>query len=153
MVAPSRAELISRLQSDVAQTVADGVKLQQAIADRLELSLAELRAVTALMRTGSATAGELADAADLTTGAATRMIDRLEAAGWVVRHPDADDRRRVRVVLKKVRHGEIAELYAGMSASWLDALADKSDNELAMVLELFDRMRTVAQQHTVELRD
>ncbi len=147
MAPPSRAELVSRLQSDVAQTVADGVELQHAIAARLGLSLAELRAITLLMR-GPASAGELADAADLTTGAATRMIDRLEIAGWVVRHPDETDRRKVAVVLKKIRHDEIDKLYASMSASWRDALADKSDEDLAKVLELFDRMRTVAREHT-----
>ena len=144
MAQPTRAELVLRLQSDVAETVADGVALQQAIADHLGLSGSDLRAVTALMRTGTATAGELADAADLTTGAATRMIDRLELAGWVVRHPDPNDRRKIQVVLKKVRRNEVGELYAAMSSGWTAALKDKSDQELANVLELFDLMRGLA---------
>ncbi len=84
----TRSQLILRLQTDVAETVADGVALQQAIADHLSLSPSDLRAVTALMRAGTATAGDLAEASSLTTGAATRMIDRLAKAGWVVRHPD-----------------------------------------------------------------
>ncbi|CAN5304856.1 hypothetical protein BH11ACT4_BH11ACT4_10840 [soil metagenome] len=148
----TRSELILRLQTDVAETVSDGVALQQAIADHLGLSPSDLRAVTALMRTGTASAGELAEAADLTTGAATRMIDRLAKAGWVVRSSDDNDRRKVLVRLRKERRGELGELYAGMSASWSDALSDKTDDELSTVLELFDRMREVSRAHTAALR-
>jgi len=153
MASQSRAQLIVRLQTDVAETVADGVALQQAIADHLGLSPSDLRAVTVLMRAATATAGDLAEAADLTSGAATRMIDRLAKAGWVVRHPDGNDRRKVLVRLREERRGELGELYAGMSSSWSDALADKSDAELATVLELFDRMREVSRSHTSGLRN
>lgn len=152
MASQSRAQLILRLQTDVAETVADGVALQQAIADHLGLSPSDLRAVTVLMRAGTATAGDLAEASSLTTGAATRMIDRLARAGWVVRHPDGADRRKVLVSLRKERRGELGELYAGMSASWSEALADKSDKELATVLELFERMREVSRSHAAALR-
>src|SRR4051794_4134006 len=107
---PTRSQLMLRLQTDVAETVADGVALQEAIADHLGLSASDLRAVTALMRAGTATAGELAQASSLTTGAATRMIDRLARAGWVVRHPDGTDRRKVLVSLRKERRGELGEL-------------------------------------------
>lgn len=148
----TRSQLMLRLQTDVAETVADGVALQQAIADHLGLSPSDLRAITALMRAGTVTAGDLAEAADLTSGAATRMIDRLAKSGWVVRHADGTDRRKVLVMLRKERRGELGELYAGMSASWSDALADKSDGELANVLELFDRMRQVSRAHTEALR-
>ena len=147
----SRAELVRRLQSDVAETVADGVALQEAIADRLGLSGSDLRAITLLMRAGTASAGDLAEAAQLTTGAATRMIDRLERAGWVSRHPDSTDRRRVLVVLTKARRGEVGELYAGMANGWIDALADKTDDELLSVLEIFDRMRGLAREHAAAL--
>ena len=153
MASLSRAQLILRLQTDVAETVADGVALEQAIADHLHLSPGELRAITVLMRVGTASAGDLGEAASLTSGAATRMIDRLEAAGWVKRRSDGSDRRKVLVMLDKQRRNQIGELYAGMSASWMDALADKSDEELATVLELFERMRGVARSHTAALRD
>ena len=153
MAHPTRAELISRLQADVAETVADGVALQEALADRLGLTISDLRAITLLMRKGTVTTSELADAAGLTSGAATRMVDRLEKANWVDRFMDARDRRRVLVVMKKTRRGEIGELYAEMSHSWMSALADKSEAELETVLEIFDRMRGVAREQAQALRD
>jgi DNA-binding MarR family transcriptional regulator len=153
MAQPSRAELISRLQADVAETVADGVALQEALADRLGLTISDLRAITLLMRKGTVSTSELADAAGLTSGAATRMVDRLENANWVERFMDARDRRRVLVVMKKTRRSEIGELYAEMSHSWMSALADKSEAELETVLEIFDRMRGVARDQAAALRD
>ena len=85
MAQPSRAELIARLQADVAETVSDGVALQEALADRWGLTISDLRAITLLMRKGTVSTSELADAAGLTSGAATRMVDRLERANWVER--------------------------------------------------------------------
>jgi DNA-binding MarR family transcriptional regulator len=45
------------------------------------------------------TPGQLARQADLSTGAMTNRLDRLEQAGLVTRMPDPDDRRSVRVEL------------------------------------------------------
>lgn len=151
-MAPTRAELVARLQADVAETVSDGVALQEALANRLGLTTSDLRAITLLMRKGTVATSELADAAGLTSGAATRMVDRLERANWVERFMDARDRRRVLVVLNKTRRGEIGEVYAEMSHSWMSALADKTDEELETVLEIFDRMRGVAREHAATLR-
>ena len=153
MAQPTRAELIARLQADVAETVADGVALQEALSDRLGLTVSDLRAITLLMRKGTASTSELADAAGLTSGAATRMVDRLENANWVERFMDARDRRRVLVVMKKARRGEIGELYAEMSHSWISALSDKTESELETVLEIFDRMRGVARDQAAALRE
>jgi DNA-binding MarR family transcriptional regulator len=153
MAQPTRAELVARLQANVAETVADGVALQEALADRLGLTTSDLRAITLLMRKGTVATNELADAAGLTSGAATRMVDRLEGAGWVERFMDARDRRRVLVVMKKSRRSEIGELYAEMSHSWMSALSDKSETELETVLDIFDRMRGVAREQAQALRD
>ena len=43
--------------------------------------------------------GELAEALELSSGAMTNRIDRLEAAGFVRRSPDPNDRRGVQVEL------------------------------------------------------
>jgi len=45
------------------------------------------------------TPGELAAQADLSTGAMTNRLDRLEEAGWIRREPDPEDRRGVVVGL------------------------------------------------------
>jgi DNA-binding MarR family transcriptional regulator len=56
---------------------------------------------------GPLTAGELAQRTGLTTGATTRMIDRLESEGFVRRVPDQADRRRVIVETLPDRDSDI----------------------------------------------
>jgi len=48
------------------------------------------------------TAGELAVATGLSTGALTALIDRLERAGYIARFADPRDRRRVLVRVNAV---------------------------------------------------
>ncbi|HEY7130982.1 MAG TPA: MarR family transcriptional regulator, partial [Candidatus Limnocylindrales bacterium] len=48
-----------------------------------------------MIDTGATTAGRLSEITGLTSGAVTRVIDRLEQAGYVRRIPDPADRRRV----------------------------------------------------------
>ena len=67
----------------------------QTIAIRLGLSESDIDALELLIDTGAATAGKLSDVMGLTTGAVTRVIDRLEQAGYVRRVTDPADRRRV----------------------------------------------------------
>ena len=66
------------------------------------LSLGEWKVLGALRRSElplTSTPGELSAQLELSSGAMTNRLDRLEAAGLVRRLPDPDDRRGVRVEL------------------------------------------------------
>lgn len=67
---------------------------RQAEAEELGLVVSDLD-VLALLEDGPRTAGQLAEATLLTTGAVTAVLDRLERAGYVRRGRDPQDRRRV----------------------------------------------------------
>lgn len=62
-----------------------------------ELGATDLYALNILQLTGAMTPGELSARTGLTTGPTTRLIDRLEQAGYVRRVPDPGDRRKVTV--------------------------------------------------------
>src|SRR4051794_28968229 len=49
------------------------------------------------LRRGDHSPGQLATNADLSSGAMTNRLDQLERAGLVVRRPDPDDRRGIKV--------------------------------------------------------
>ncbi|MEW1841983.1 MarR family transcriptional regulator [Nonomuraea angiospora] len=53
------------------------------------------------LESGPVSTGEIARLTGLTPGSATRLVDRLEKAGLVVRHPDPADRRRTLVALRR----------------------------------------------------
>jgi DNA-binding MarR family transcriptional regulator len=63
-------------------------------------------------------AGELSKFAELSSGAMTNRLDRLEKAGFVKRLPDPDDRRGVLVQLTK----------AGLD-KWLEATGAEAERE------------------------
>jgi DNA-binding MarR family transcriptional regulator len=65
----------------------------------LGLSAVERKCLDLLQRLGPVTAGTIGEHTGLTTGAVTRMIDRLGKAGYVRRAPDPHDRRKVVVQL------------------------------------------------------
>src|SRR4029077_7234647 len=68
----------------------------QSVAIRLGLSESDIDALEMLLDSGNtAPAGKLAELLGMTTGAVTRVVDRLEQAGYVRRVPDPTDRRRV----------------------------------------------------------
>ena len=76
-------------------SAADG--LNQLVAERMGTNRTDHRVLEILGRLGPMTAGEIADAAHLTTGAVTTVLDRLEHLGYARRTRDANDRRRVLV--------------------------------------------------------
>src|SRR5512133_1418905 len=59
-------------------------------------------AIDVIDQHGRITAGDLAKALRLTTGAVTTVVDRLERAGFARRVADPDDRRRVLIEITPV---------------------------------------------------
>jgi DNA-binding MarR family transcriptional regulator len=147
----ARQALLAHLQAELTQTIADGILFQQAVADRLGLGLSDFKCLTALSGHEHATAGDIAAQTGLTTGAVTRMIDRLERSGWVYREHDQQDRRRVIVRPVPERQTEIWPLFEGMTNAWAEALADYDNHQITMILNLFSRMRTVAREQAALL--
>ena len=72
----------------------------QVSADAAGLGPADVYTLNLLVSVGPLTAGQLAGRTGLTTGAVTRLTDRLERAGHVRRLPDPVDRRRVHVAIE-----------------------------------------------------
>lgn len=70
------------------------------IGDELKLSTLEHRALIMLYHVGTMTAGDLATCTNLTTGAVTGLVDRLERDEWLKREYDPKDRRRVIISLQ-----------------------------------------------------
>jgi DNA-binding MarR family transcriptional regulator len=70
------------------------VGVSAAAADRLGgVSVVQLRSLTVLGRLGTATLGELAGGLGVTVSTASRLVDRLVAAGLVVRETAPHSRR------------------------------------------------------------
>ena len=148
-----RAKLLTELQRAAQRSTTDGILFHQAVADRLGLHVTDLRCLNLLSLSGPLTAGELGQQTGLgTTGAVTRMVDRLERAGYVHRELDPRDRRRVIIRPVPERLATLAPHYQGMATAWTDLLAGYSEHQLELFLDLFDRMHQMSQQQLADLR-
>lgn len=97
-----------------------------AVAERLGLAGTDVECLDRLLVEGRLTVGRLAELTGLTTGSATRMVDRLQQAGYVKRVADPADRRRV-----------LVEAVAGVDAK-LGALHDSLRKAQTDLIERYD---------------
>lgn len=86
---------VTRLVRELLQQSIDYTVFMQ---HALEVNETDFKAMEALMENGPMTAGQLATAVGVSPGAATTMIDRLEAVGHVNRQQNTKDRRAIVVV-------------------------------------------------------
>ncbi|HYB37540.1 MAG TPA: MarR family transcriptional regulator [Mycobacterium sp.] len=128
------------------------VMFRFAIASRAGLTVTDAECLDFLMDTGSATAGELARQTNLTTGAITGMIRRLEKAGYIRSERDLADKRRVIVTLVPHRLEQGKALYAAFQKDAEKAIADYSTDQLAFLAEHYKRMSAVYLNQLGKLR-
>ena len=132
-----------------------------AVAEVLALNNTDMRVLDFLGRTGDpasfesapVTAGDLARASGLTTGAVTAVIDRLEKGGWVRRLPDPSDRRRVVVELTDKAVQMTIEMYGPLKEKGARVLAPYTVSDLELMLAVLRASREVTNEHTAELRE
>jgi DNA-binding MarR family transcriptional regulator len=111
------------------------------------------RCVDILDRDGRMTAGQLAAAARLTSGAITAVLDRLEQAGLVRRVRDAADRRRVLVEVTP-RLAEIsAPVFGPMVEEGAGWIAKYTDEQLETIVDFLERYREIIARHTTRVME
>ncbi|MEU8150620.1 MarR family transcriptional regulator [Nonomuraea sp. NPDC048901] len=121
----------------------------QASAKACDLGATDLYALNILELTGPMTPGELGTRTGLTTGPTTRLIDRLEQAGYVRRVPAPDDRRKV-IVEPIGKPAELDQVMAPARQKVGAILAGYSTEQLDVLFDYFDRA-TDAYQEAAEL--
>ncbi|MCC7447804.1 MAG: MarR family transcriptional regulator [Anaerolineae bacterium] len=110
------------------------------IAQQVGMGPNDLKCAELLVRNGPMTAGQLADATGLTTGAITGIVDRLEKAGWARREPDPHDRRRVIIHPGPQDSKTVSGLYDAHMQAMNHLLADYTDEQLRMILQFVQRL-------------
>jgi DNA-binding MarR family transcriptional regulator len=126
----------------------------QAVAERLGIHHTDMETMDFLNLFGPMSAGELAERTGLSTGATTRLIDRLEAAGFVRRTTDPKDRRRViiehadpteKIALAVKLFGQMGKRHANLWATY-------SPEELETIVDFLKRSNEIMQEENRRLR-
>lgn len=126
--------------------------LDETAARVLGINRTDARCWDILDQLGPITAGELARRAQLTTGAVTGVIDRLESRGFVRRVRDETDRRKVLVELTVEARERARALYAGFDELGGPMLARWSVEDLDLVRDFLQASTELTTRVTGDLR-
>jgi DNA-binding MarR family transcriptional regulator len=151
-VSEERERLVAELARETRLLAQQMVRFYDAVADQLGLHVTDLACLGTLRDRRRAAAGELATELGLTSGAVTRVIDRLHRGGFVRRVRDPNDGRRVIVELVPESEVSVAGLFAGQAAQITESVADRTDAELRFLLGYMRERTEVARGEANRLR-
>lgn len=148
----SKKELVGRLIGAFRAAGTQDAAIEDLAAARLGISPADLRCLNAIENAGGLTAGELARAVGVTTGAVTGALDRLERGGYASREADPADRRRVRIAVTPEFHARAASIWGPIAADWQRRLTARfSAAELAAIVEFLELTGEIGAAHVDRL--
>jgi DNA-binding MarR family transcriptional regulator len=114
------------------------------------LNRTDLRCLDVLDQRGPLTAGQLAGAMHLSSGAITTLVDRLERAGYARRVRDTADRRRVVVELTPKLHAA-ASPYEALFHGTVRLLENRTDAELELMIDFLEQGRDMVERELEQL--
>lgn len=125
----------------------------QTVAVRFGLSESDIQTLEALIDMGATTAGRLRELTGLTSGAVTRVIDRLEQSGFVRRVPDPADRRRVIVEAIPEKIAAVQSTLNRVGAASADEIGRYTDAQLSLITDFLTRMEQITRDQATSLRE
>ena len=148
----SRAELLVEVAQELRgyQSALDA--FDEAVAASLGVNRTDLRCLDLLSQHQPMTAGALARASGLTTGAVTFVLDRLEDHELVRRRRGPDDRRVVLVDLTPQGAARAFALHAPLVGEFRAAARRFSEADLAMIRDFLSLCRELYERHGPLLR-
>ncbi|MFF7858156.1 MarR family transcriptional regulator [Streptomyces sp. NPDC007904] len=153
MPGSTRSGLTEELAVVSRRYVASYALFNQALADHLGLHPTDLQCLNLLtLEGGPVTTGRIAELTGLTTGSATRLVDRLERAGYVVRQRDAADRRRVLVAVVPEKAAEFGRVWDRVGGGWVALFDDLDDAQLALFIDHMRRTTDYSAAQAARLR-
>lgn len=114
-----------------------------AVYEHRDLSFMQFLVLLKLKEGVAATPGDLCRLMRHDTGALTRLIDQLEARGYLMRARDAKDRRVVQLRLTADGEAQLAELTPLLVEKLNEVLVDFTPDEFVELTRLLQKLRRV----------
>ncbi|NCD70220.1 MarR family winged helix-turn-helix transcriptional regulator [Mucilaginibacter agri] len=127
--------------------------LQHMIAQDIGLNVTDTECMDFLQEMGPSTAGALAKATRLTTGAITNVIDRLEKAGFVKRSADPTDRRKVIVTFVPDKHTNAKIHYAALSTVVAELFSTYTEEQLKFLTDHTNALNEIYQEQALKIKE
>ena len=149
---PEEEDLIAQVTREMRLMSSFNALLAQAIADRIGMHSTDIETLDLLNVLGPMTAGRLAELTGLSTGATTRLVDRLVRAGYVERRADPNDRRRVIVEPVYANLGGVGELYQPLTDRLTALWKSFRTDELRVILRFVEGSNAAVSEVNASLR-
>jgi DNA-binding MarR family transcriptional regulator len=140
----AREQLLFDLTLAMREVSGQGVLFSELVAAKVGVHSTDLECLDIIMMRGPTTAGALAAATGLTSGAITAVVDRLERAGLVRRQRDAEDRRKVFITTTPIVDRDVVPYSEPMRAAVLAVLERYRDADLKLLLGILQAAATAA---------
>ena len=145
-------DLIAEVTREMRLMSSFDALLAQAIAERIGMHSTDIETLDLLSVLGPMTAGRLAELTGLSTGATTRLVDRLVRAGYVERRADPGDRRRVIVEPVLSNLDGVNDLYMPLTARLTDLWKSFNQDELRVILRFVRGSNAAVSEVNASLR-
>lgn len=133
-------EKIQQIGALLREVSTQAIKRSNLVSAILGINSTDLEALEVLMRLGKATAGVLAAETGITGGAVTKMVDRLEKAGFILRETDPNDRRKVYIMLHVNNlESKVLPLYQSLVGAVNALLDEYSPQEQQLIISFLSR--------------
>jgi DNA-binding MarR family transcriptional regulator len=149
----SREALEAELGVEVRGWQVDQDLFDDVVAMLAGLNRTDMRCLDLVAQHGPMTAGDLATAARLTSGAITAVLDRLEERGVVRRVRDTADRRRVLVEVSVDMDALSEPVFGPFVAEASTSIAGYSDRDLKVIIRFLRNSRELLTKHTTRLHE
>lgn len=136
--------LIELVGREVRRMGVQSVLMGRAVADRFAMHPTDLETLDLICLSEQTTAGDLAKATGLTSGAMTTVVDRLERKGYAIRVADPNDRRRHFIRVKPEAGARVGATYDRLEAAVVQLWSGYSDDELKLILDFLTRSTDAA---------
>jgi DNA-binding MarR family transcriptional regulator len=146
-------DLLAAVAREIAEFQSASDLVDDAVADRLGINRTDQRCLGVLWdRQAAIGAGQLAAATELSPGAMTAALDRLERLGYVRRVRSASDRRSVIVEMTPAVLRLIEEFYGPIYREGTAELEGYSEAELKLLCDFLRQGRELQMRHAARIR-
>src|SRR5215831_17686510 len=132
--------LVTQVIRDAREYSIGIVSFHQAVGRILGLNVPDMKSLDVMTMRGSATPSQLAEHTGLSSGATTAMIDRLEKARLIERHPHPKDRRGTTLVLTKEANRKLPPLFGSLAKAMEALVSGYSEKEIEVLADFFDKV-------------
>src|SRR5262245_30328486 len=147
----TRGALIAALNRAMRDASGQGVLYSQVVAERVGINSTDLECLDFIVLRGPISAGELAAATGLTTGAITGVIDRLERAGLARRNRHGSHRRKALGRALPAVERRIGPLFQPLERGAMSVVSQCGDKDVALLLDGLSRLGEAAATAIIEL--